>query len=423
MSSTNLEISKNKDQIKSFLKKIYFSKDFDIHPMKGDGSLRQYFRVTSENKSYVLMHWTHLEQKEGLHFLLLYEYFLRSHVKIPKILHSSSKEALFLLEDLGDLSLEKKVHLTLKENDSTESHPLKTISSYYKKAIDELLKVHFFFIEKKEIKQNENRKKNKSKKEDKDTLIKSKLASPKLSPQNDKLFYLNKDYKKFFPQTLNQKRLLDEMNFSILHLVKKLFKRVPSNVEKKRLNSIFLDICYKLDQEEKRISHRDFHSRNLMIKEEELRVIDYQDSLLAPLQYDLASLFYDSYVHLNDALIEELLDYYLETSNEYKFKTFSKDHFKTLLFLQNIQRGFKACGSFASFYNLRSNSNYLKYISPCLNRLLHHLEYFREYKDFSSFIKNHGLNKTIPPGNETEEKIEHEIEYKSEEKKRKEAKL
>jgi len=37
------------------------------------------------------------------------------------------------------------------------------------------------------------------------------------------------------------------------------------------------------------LNHRDYHSWNLMIQDEAVRVIDFQDALMAPPQYDLAS--------------------------------------------------------------------------------------------------------------------------------------
>ena len=58
---------------------------------------------------------------------------------------------------------------------------------------------------------------------------------------------------------------------------------------------------------------RDYHSQNLMVDSNgELRLIDYQDALLAPPELDLAALVYDSYVDLSDDERRELLGYYAE---------------------------------------------------------------------------------------------------------------
>ena len=49
--------------------------------------------------------------------------------------------------------------------------------------------------------------------------------------------------------------------------------------------------------------HRDYHSRNLMVAGERLGVIDFQDALMGPATYDLASLLRDAYIALDEALI------------------------------------------------------------------------------------------------------------------------
>jgi len=43
--------------------------------------------------------------------------------------------------------------------------------------------------------------------------------------------------------------------------------------------------------------HRDFQSKNLMIKNEQIFVIDFQGARLGPPSYDLASLLFDPYVN------------------------------------------------------------------------------------------------------------------------------
>ena len=42
--------------------------------------------------------------------------------------------------------------------------------------------------------------------------------------------------------------------------------------------------------------HRDYHSRNLMVDGARLGVIDFQDALMGPATYDLASLLRDAYI-------------------------------------------------------------------------------------------------------------------------------
>jgi aminoglycoside/choline kinase family phosphotransferase len=55
------------------------------------------------------------------------------------------------------------------------------------------------------------------------------------------------------------------------------------------------------------VSHRDFQSQNLMIDPGgELRLIDFQDALLAPRELDLAAFLFDSYLERSDRERDEL---------------------------------------------------------------------------------------------------------------------
>ena len=59
------------------------------------------------------------------------------------------------------------------------------------------------------------------------------------------------------------------------------------------------------------LCHRDYHSRNLMLSQGQLYLIDFQDARMGPDTYDLASLLRDSYVDLNDIAVNELIAYFL----------------------------------------------------------------------------------------------------------------
>ncbi len=56
--------------------------------------------------------------------------------------------------------------------------------------------------------------------------------------------------------------------------------------------------------------HRDFQSRNIVIKDNKIRVIDFQNAHIGPKLYDIASLLNDPYVNLEDEMIEKLLNFY-----------------------------------------------------------------------------------------------------------------
>ena len=59
------------------------------------------------------------------------------------------------------------------------------------------------------------------------------------------------------------------------------------------------------------LCHRDYHSRNLMLHDGQLYIIDFQDARMGPDTYDLVSLLRDSYVDLPEQTVDELIAYFL----------------------------------------------------------------------------------------------------------------
>lgn len=126
-----------------------------------------------------------------------------------------------------------------------------------------------------------------------------------------------------------------------------------------------------------------------------MRVIDFQDARMGAIQYDLVSLLRDSYVDLEAGVENQLIDYYLAGRAQYfknnKLGKLSRSEFDHVYEIQTIQRCFKACGSFSSFYNLRQDTRYLKYIHNTLTRVRASLEKFNEYKLFFDVLNDNGL--------------------------------
>lgn len=301
--------------IQDFLQNFFKTHALKVYSLAGDASNRRYYRIIHEHESFVLMQWEPFDPKK-YPFLSVLDHFKRHHVNVPQVLAIAPCDGLVLLEDLGDLTLERKFW--------ESQHPESTIL-FYKMAVDELIKIHF-----------------------KATQDKSDCMA--FSVQFDKA------------------KFLWEMNYGKENLLEGILNFQFNSSTHLELDRIFVDICTRLDQEPKYIAHRDYHSRNLMIKLDEMRVIDFQDARLGPIQYDLVSLIKDSYVSIGDSLAEEIIKDYLDKSREFLPVDFSRDAFDEIYELQSIQRCFKACGSFASFFHQRQDRRYLKYLPGTLKR-------------------------------------------------------
>lgn len=315
------------------------TQNFTVIPLAGDASSRRYFRIVHQDQSWVLMSWDPFENPEQFPFLNVLRHFQKHDVHVPDVVGMAPKLGQMLLEDLGDLTLERKFW----ENQNQEM-----VLPFYRMAIDEIIKIHF-------------------------------AASKDVQPSCT-AFQIAFDTKKF----------LWEMNYGREHVLEKLNLLQLSPKVNDDLTRIFTDICEKLDREPKHISHRDYHSRNLMLKLGKMRVIDFQDARMGPVYYDLVSLLYDSYVNLSPSSREQILDYYLTEARPH-LGVVDKSRFDHYMKLQILQRCFKACGSFASFYNLRSDRRYLKYIQPTLKTVAATLTSFPEYASFLSVLIDQGL--------------------------------
>lgn len=324
-------------KLDSFLKTALGSSEFKIISLAGDASTRKYYRTSIDQTSYVLMEWEPFNKKE-YPFLSVLNHFHKNKIHVPQVVALSEAQGLVLLEDLGDLTLERKFW----ENQTGD-----ITFAFYQLAIDELIKIHYHA-----------------------TADKSECTAFKIQFDVDKFMW--------------------ELNYAKEHLLQGVLKLQLSDATLKALNESFLNICQKLHDEPKFIAHRDYHSRNLMIKFDRMCVIDFQDARLGPVQYDLVSLLRDSYVDMDEQMAERLITDYLEKAGKFLPKDFSKEHFMHIYELQTLQRCFKACGSFASFFNTRQDRRYLKYLTGTLRRVMKSLSHFPEHKILMNIIIDSG---------------------------------
>ncbi|MFQ5932230.1 MAG: aminoglycoside phosphotransferase family protein [Nitrospiraceae bacterium] len=130
-------------------------------------------------------------------------------------------------------------------------------------------------------------------------------------------------------------------------------------------------------------THRDYHSRNLMVRDAHARtgrlgVLDFQDALMGPTTYDLASLLRDAYVELEEALVDELLSYYLERMAEYGMAFSDRLDFRRLFDFTSIQRNLKAAGRFAYIDRVKKNPKFLADIPRTLGYVRRNLAKYPE---------------------------------------------
>lgn len=298
-------------EITAFIAKKIRTSDFECLQLAGDASTRKYYRIVFDSQSRVLMSWDPFQDSANYPFLNVLNHFAKVDVRVPQVEAYSPELGIVLLEDLGDLTLERKFW---------ENQNQSLAMPFYEQAADELIKIHF-------------------------------LASRKVSPPS-------------VCQTteFNTAKFMWEMNYAREHFLEKVAGIKLNAADEKKLQAEFLEICEILDKQPKYVCHRDYHSRNLMVKLGRIYVIDFQDARTGPLQYDLVSLVHDSYVQLSPESVTAIKNDYINKARDCEGQQVINSDFEEIFTVQTIQRCFKACGSFTSFYNSRNDTRYLKYI-------------------------------------------------------------
>ena len=117
--------------------------------------------------------------------------------------------------------------------------------------------------------------------------------------------------------------------------------------------------------------HRDYHSRNLLrCSDGSLGVVDFQDALLGPLCYDLASLVHDCYFDYEPREIESAIVNYRQLASQAHIPTIEPmESFVTCIELTAIQRQLKAAGIFVRLWFQQGKSSHLPDVVPVLHKL------------------------------------------------------
>ncbi len=110
--------------------------------------------------------------------------------------------------------------------------------------------------------------------------------------------------------------------------------------------------------------HRDFQSRNIMIKDGTVRFIDFQAGRFGPLGYDIASLLIDPYVQLSPEKQENLLNEYIEYCKT--IYPLDEKQFKDQYSLLALHRNLQIVGAFSFLSKVKNKQFFGAFIGPAL---------------------------------------------------------
>jgi aminoglycoside/choline kinase family phosphotransferase len=290
-------------------------------PLQGDASTRQYYRLSmksqkgaSEPQTLILMQLETPNVEGETDFIRILKFLQGIHLPVPELFHFDAERGLLLLQDCGDLTLEAHLH-------SADPGILK---SWYMKA------VHL--------------------------LANMQTDATRVIGADCPAYHLKFDVEK----------LMWEMDFMLEHFIEGTRKNNLKAATRKEIRKQLTALCSILAGQTPWFTHRDYHSRNLMVHNDGLILLDFQDARMGPSQYDLVSLLRDSYLPLPDSLVWELVDVFIQKKQERDNHTIDREEFVRVFDLMSIQRNLKAIGTFAYQKKIKNNDRYMGYIAPTL---------------------------------------------------------
>lgn len=323
----------------------------NVVPLCGDASNRRYFRLELNEAPVSSLILMQLADPEGfkvseeavsgaaadireLPFLNILRPLARFGIPVPALYFYDEAAGLLYLEDFGDLTL---FHACGRDGESA-------VRKYYPMAIDTLVQIHL------------------------------RLAA------------CETEACQAFSRSFDEPLLMWEFEHFLEYGIWARRDRKPICADDEQaIRNGFSVIAEWLASQPRVFTHRDYHSRNLMVAGDRLGVIDFQDALLGPATYDLASLLRDSYIALDEAFVDEMIDRYvsgmragLAPDARERLLLTDRAAFRRLFDFTSIQRNLKAAGRFVYIDRVKGNPKFLADVPRTLGYVRRNLEKYPE---------------------------------------------
>lgn len=305
-----------------------------VVPLTGDASDRRYFRILlPKAQPFVVSLHAGPFEFEKLPFVNVARLLSQMPVPIPAVLGHADDLGVLALEDLGDVTLQ--AHLgaaTPAEHAALYRQSVALIATLQQRGAE--------------------------------------LASPEYLP---------------FGIAFDVEKLMWEMDFFIRHFLEAYRGVILSGDMREDLRREMLALAEALASEHRVLCHRDYHSRNLMLHDERLYIIDFQDARMGPDTYDLVSLLRDSYVDLPEHTVDELIAYFLAVKGQTEQAAEFRERFNTMA----LQRNLKALGTFGYQTTARRNPVYIQYIPRTLRYVRDNLDHLPRFQNLREMLSTH----------------------------------
>ncbi len=284
----------------------------EINPIEKGGSGRRFYRVRcSSEQSLILVKYDRAKE-ENRHYVRVAEFLNRHKIRVPQIYFHDPEEGLIWIEDLGESDL------FIFRDDSWLVR-----GALYRSALDEIARLHA-------LPENE-----------------WQPLRGEMPPEfNAALYRWEQSY--FFENCLGR-------FFGVTERERTELAALPA-LEK---------IAQELASQPRNLVHRDFQSQNVIVRNGQAHLIDFQGMRPGLAEYDVASLLYDPYVQLDDDERDALYIYYLERRD----LSAESENARQRLELCALQRLMQALGAYCFLGLVKGVRHFLPHVAPALASL------------------------------------------------------
>jgi N-acetylmuramate 1-kinase len=303
-----------------------------ITPIEKGGSDRKFYRVRCSPEQSIILVKYNLEREENRHYVAIAEFLAGHGIRAPRIYFHDAAEGLIWIEDLGKTDLW-----------SYREETWMVRRAFYESALGEIVKLHCLPAEA------------------------AQAIRENLPAEFDAALYRwEQNY--FFENCLDRFFGVEANELSEL-------AALPSLGE----------IAEKLGQRPRVLVHRDFQSQNIIIRNGQAHLIDFQGMRPGLAEYDLASLLFDPYVTFSRAECEELLADY-ESQRTAAGNSVAPD-FRAVFRFCGIQRLMQALGAYGFLGLVRGSKAFLDHIPAAISSLRELVSEIPELERLSAVLK------------------------------------
>lgn len=320
------------DGLQHWLTQTLAPQTLTITPLAGDASFRRYFRVQLADRTLIAMD-APPDKENSVPFVAIARAFAQLGIQVPQIFAANLEQGFLLLSDLGD-----RLYLTELNAHNAEN--------LYNNAL---------------------------------------LVLPQIQSCREvsgwSLPHFNRDF------ILREWRLFQEW-------VLQQHWGLPLTVSEQYLLVDAFEFLVEAALAQPQVCvHRDYHSRNLLVLDNDaVGVLDFQDAVWGPITYDAVSLLRDCYISWPRAEIERwCLNFHTHLTDTKQLNDVSAAQFMRWFDLLGIQRNLKALGIFARLNHLYKRPNYLKDIPVGLNYILEVSADYPELAKFRHFLQTNAI--------------------------------